>query len=430
MNNETHDSASASRGAQNIFEDMSIPQPDRNRRALGIERRLLRWALEQLGRVPLCCVLWDGTKVSPRGVAPECELYVQDRGALWKLVSYPDYQFPEMYAQGRVRSLDDLQQVLAVVQRARRKLDQSGAKQRLLSALFKPRSGTPAKARENIHRHYDVGNDFYRLWLDEQMVYTCAYFPTPDTTLEAAQKAKMDLICRKLRLQPGERVVEAGCGWGALALHMARHFGVKVRAFNISKAQLELARERAVREGLGNAVEFIEADYREIRGEYDAFVSVGMLEHVGPRHYRELGQVMDRCLSANARGLIHTIGTDRAGNLNTWIERRIFPGAYPPSLGEMMPLFGPSGFSILDVENIRRHYALTLHHWLERFNAAQDDVLEMFDPRFLRSWRFYLAASESAFTEGQLQLFQVLFARKGCNEIPWTRAHLYRDGNF
>ena len=139
---------------------------------------------------------------------------------------------------------------------------------------------------------------------------------------------------------------------------------------------------------------------------------------------------MDRCLSANARGLIHTIGTDRAGNLNTWIERRIFPGAYPPSLGEMMPLFGPSGFSILDVENIRRHYALTLHHWLERFNAAQDDVLEMFDPRFLRSWRFYLAASESAFTEGQLQLFQVLFARKGCNEIPWTRAHLYRDGNF
>jgi cyclopropane-fatty-acyl-phospholipid synthase len=430
MGVENRNPANASPRAQNIFEEMSTSQTTPNGHALAIERRLLRRALEQLGHPPLCFVLWDGSKVGPPGVAPECELHVRDRGALWRLISYPEYQFPEMYAQGRVGSGDDLEHVLDVVQRARRNIDPNGLKWRLLSAFFRPRSGSMASARENIHSHYDVGNDFYKLWLDEQMVYTCAYFPTPEIALEEAQIAKMDLVCRKLRLRPGERVVEAGCGWGALAFHMARNFGVKVRAFNISKAQLALARERAVREGLQDAVEFVEADYREISGTYDAFVSVGMLEHVGPQHYRELGQIMDRCLSDDGRGLIHTIGFDRPGRLNAWIERRIFPGARPPSLGEMMPLFGPNGFSILDVENIRQHYALTLRHWLERFNAAQDEVLEMFDPEFVRAWRFYLVSSQTAFTTGHLQLFQVLFARKGCNEIPWTRAHLYRDGGF
>jgi cyclopropane-fatty-acyl-phospholipid synthase len=262
------------------------------------------------------------------------------------------------------------------------------------------------------------------------MVYTCAYFPTRDVSLEAAQTAKLDLVCRKLQLKPGERVVEAGCGWGALALHMARKFGVKVRAFNISKSQLTFARERAANEGLDDLVEFVEADYREIEGRYDVFVSVGMLEHVGQRHYRELGQVIDRCLPPDGRGLIHSIGTDRPGRLNSWIERRIFPGAQPPSLGEMMPLFGPAGFSVLDVENLRLHYALTLRHWRERFIKSQDRVLEMFDQQFVRAWLFYLASSETAFSSGHLQLFQVLFARKGCNAIPWTRASLYRDGAF
>ena len=386
--------------------------------------------LELLGRAPLCCVLWDGERVSARGVVPECELQVGDRGALWRLISNPEYQFPAMYAQGRVGVGDDLQRVLAVVQRARRGLDPNSLRRRLLSMLARPRSGSLSKARENIHSHYDLGNDFYRLWLDERMVYTCAYFPTPEVSLEDAQTAKMDLVCRKLRLQPGEKVVEAGCGWGALALHMARHYGVKVRAFNISRSQLEWARERAAHQNLGDAVEFVEGDYREIGGQYDVFVSIGMLEHVGLQHYPELGRVMDRCLPVNGRGLIHTIGTDRPGPLNSWIEQNIFPGARPPSLDEMMPLFGPHHFSVLDVENLRQHYALTLRHWLERFGSAQDKVLEMFGPEFLRAWHFYLVSSESAFTTGHLQLFQVLFARRGCNEIPWTRADLYRDGGL
>ncbi|MGB5255346.1 MAG: cyclopropane-fatty-acyl-phospholipid synthase family protein [Sedimenticolaceae bacterium] len=428
MSVDKRDTANTTPGAQGVVGDRFPSQTSLIGGSLSIERHLLQWVLERLGRAPLCFVLWDGTRVSPSGVVPECDLHISDRGALWRLMGHPEYQFPEMYVQGRVGLGDDLERVLRIVQQARLKLDPNSLTRRLLSALFRRRSGSLARARENIHSHYDLGNDFYRLWLDEQMVYTCAYFETQSTSLEDAQKAKMDRVCRKLRLRSGERVVEAGCGWGALALHMARHFGVKVRAFNISRSQLEFARERAAREGLDDVVEFVEGDYREIVGNYDAFVSVGMLEHVGPQHYPELGRILDRTLPVNGRGLIHTIGTDRPGPLNTWIERRIFPGACPPSLGEMMPLFGPSHFSILDVENIRLHYALTLRHWLQRFYASQDKVLEMFDQEFVRAWRFYLVSSETAFTTGHLQLFQVLFARKGSNDIPWTRAYLEDSG--
>lgn len=400
------------------------------RPSLGLERHLLGTMLEHLGRPPLCCVLWDGSRLIPRGVVPETDMHVRDRGALWRLLSDPEYQFPALYVEGRVVPGDDLERLLEAVHRARRKLDPNSLWRRLHTILMRPHSGSIAKARDNIQSHYDLGNDFYRLWLDEQMLYTCAYFPTPDSSLEAAQEAKMELICRKLRLQPGERVVEAGCGWGAFALHMARHHGVKVRAFNISKSQLEWAREQAAKQGLDHSVEFIEGDYREIDGDCDVFVSVGMLEHVGPRHYPELGAVMDRCLREDGRGLIHTIGTDRPGPLNAWIERHVFPGACPPSIGQMMPLFGPPGFSILDIENIRMHYALTLRHWHRRFEQARDQVLDRFGEEFVRAWRFYLVASEAAFQAGQLQLFQVLFARKGNNAIPWSRVDIYRDGGF
>ena len=226
-------------------------------------------------------------------------------------------------------------------------------------------------ARENVHQHYDLGNEFYRLWLDREMVYTCAYFPEPDCALEEAQIAKMDLVCRKLGLRPGERVIEAGCGWGSLALFMAREYGVTVRAFNISAEQIAYARDRAKAERLLDRVEFVEGDYREVRGECDAFVSVGMLEHVGLADYPTLGGVIDRSLTEPGRGLLHFIGRNRPGPLNPWIRKRIFPGAYPPILAEVFGnVLEPWDLSVLDVENLRLHYAATLAHWRRRFDAA------------------------------------------------------------
>ena len=198
--------------------------------SLALERNLLRWVLEQLGSAPLKFVLWDGNEVYPREVVPQLTLHVHDRFALWRLISNPEYEFPEMYVQGRVTLSESLESTLDTIQQARRKLHPNSLQRRISSALRRPRSGSLTHARENIQSHYDLGNDFYRLWLDEQMVYTCAYFPNEQASLEAAQTAKLDLVCRKLWLKPGEQVVEAGCGWGALALHMARNFGVYVRA--------------------------------------------------------------------------------------------------------------------------------------------------------------------------------------------------------
>jgi len=235
----------------------------------------------------------------------------------------------------------------------------------------------------------------------------------------------MDHVCRKLRLKAGESVVEAGCGWGTLALHMARNYGVRVRAFNISREQVAYARERAAREGLAGQVEYVLDDYRNISGQYDAFVSVGMLEHVGVDNYTQLGAVVARALQGRGRGLIHTIGRNQPAPLQPWIEKRIFPGAYPPALSQMMAIFEPSNLSVLDVENLRLHYAQTLRDWLARYEASCERVREMFDARFVRMWRLYLAGSVAGFTTGTLQLFQVLFAPGQSNDVPLTRAHLY-----
>jgi cyclopropane-fatty-acyl-phospholipid synthase len=284
------------------------------------------------------------------------------------------------------------------------------------------RSNDTNAARENVHRHYDLGNDFYRLWLDRDMVYTCAYFPTPDAGLEEAQVAKMDLVCRKLGLRRGERVIEAGCGWGSLALFMAKHYGVTVRAFNISAEQIGFARARAREAGLAHRVEFVQDDYRSARGACDVFVSVGMLEHVGAPDFPTFGRVLHRTLTADGRGLLHFIGRNQPAPLNPWIRKRIFPGAYAPALPEVFAhVLEPHDFSVLDVENLRRHYARTLAHWRQRFNDAAGEVARMFDDRFVRAWELYLAGSEASFSTGWLQLFQVVFARGDSNAQPWTR---------
>lgn len=248
------------------------------------------------------------------------------------------------------------------------------------------------------------------------------YFPSVDASLEEAQRAKLDLVCSKLRLRPGERVVEAGCGWGALALHMARTFGAKVEAFNVSREQVEYARQRVRDEGLTHLVDVIEDDYRNISGRYDAFVSIGMLEHVGLRDYPTVGRLIRRVLVPEGRGLLHFIGRSQAAPLNAWIRRRIFPGAYPPALGEVFDqILEPNDFAALDVENLRLHYARTLAHWLARYEAAGPQVTALFDRPFLRAWRLYLAGAQAAFRMGSLQLFQVLFAPPSSNAISWTR---------
>jgi cyclopropane-fatty-acyl-phospholipid synthase len=392
-------------------------------RVYGIDTWLARKLLQAIGGPPLRVVLWDGKDVSSPVSTAAVGMVIRDRATLWRLFTNPLLNFGDDYCAGRIKIEGGLVAFMGTIYRAmantprfRRRSDPAAYRRN------QPRLNSRSGSQQNIHQHYDIGNAFYQLWLDTEMLYTCAYFPDPAASLEYAQIAKMDLICRKLCLQAGQTVVEAGCGWGALARHMAKHYGVSVRAYNISGEQIAYARERAKAEGLAGKVEYVEADYRNIAGTYDAFVSVGMLEHVGPDHYRELGAVINSSLREQGLGLIHTIGQNIAAPMSPWFLKRIFPGSYPPTLREIMALFEPWELSVLDVENLRLHYAKTCELWLERFEQNRDRIREMFDESFVRAWRLYLSGCIANFNLGNLQLFQVVFSRPGNNLVPLTRS--------
>jgi len=390
----------------------------------GLDRALASALQSTIAGAGVGVELWNGVRTAPGGTARGA-LVIHDRRALLGLIVDPDLQFGDMYAEGRLDVRGDFGEVIdALSQHARR--DRLSLRERW--ALVTERAEGTHAARRNIHRHYDIGNDFYKLWLDADLVYTCAYYPSPEATLEEAQTAKLDLVCRKVGLQRSDTVVEAGCGWGALALHMARRYGARVRAFNISREQLEFARARAAREGLADRVEFVEDDYRNITGRCDVFVSVGMLEHVGLRNYAALSRVIRRSLDPRTgRGLLHFIGRERRRPLNAWTRRRIFPGAYVPTLGQVdARVLEPAGFATLDIENLRLHYARTLTDWWVRYERAVPRVREMFDERFVRMWRLYLAGSRAAFATGWLQLYQIVFAPPDL-AVRWTRADLYTE---
>lgn len=406
-------------------------RPSAEGKSNAVDRMIARRILAMLGDPDIRLRLWDQTELGQGSGSSAPALRFRDRGALYGVLKYPELRFGELYSEGRIEVEGDLPALLATVYRG---IHKAGGPSRLrrwsdrVSRRIK--RNNLHRSAENIHHHYDIGNDFYQLWLDpEYMQYTCAYYPDPAMSLDDAQAAKLHHVCRKLQLKPGDTVVEAGCGWGGLARFMAEQYGARVKAYNISREQVAYARDKARREGLSGRVEYILDDYRDITGTFDVFVSVGMLEHVGVEQYPELGSVIRKCLKHSGRGLIHSIGRNRPRPLNAWIQRKIFPGAYPPSLKEAADLFEPNGLSVLDVENLRRHYALTLRDWLRRFTSHENRVRAMHDDRFVRAWRLYLAGSQAAFSVGELQLFQWVFTHGANNDIPWSRSHQYPGGN-
>lgn len=389
-----------------------------------LDRSLLKAVRRAVGTAPISLALPHIENHPDTASPPIGTLRIADRATLAGLVMNPEVVFGDAYSDGRIEVEGDLVRILESLYPSAHIV--RNWRWRLMSKwLAWVQANTRYGSTRNIRHHYDLPTEFYKLWLDDLMVYTCAYFPNEDASLEEAQQAKFDLICRKLWLQPGEMVVEAGCGWGSLAMYMAEHYGVKVKAFNISHEQIRVAREMAKEKGLSSMVEFVEDDYRNITGRYDAFVSVGMLEHVGREHYAELGQVIQRTIGDRGRGLLHFIGRCRRMPFSVWIRKRIFPGAYAPSLRESMEVLEPAPFYVLDVEDLRPHYARTIEHWLSRFDRAYDRVVQLQGKTFARMWRLYLAGSIAAFRVGTLQLFQVVFTGAQCQSVPETRSRLY-----
>ena len=394
------------------------------RKGASIAARAVARLLRSLSDPPIRIELWNGESLGPPPARAVGTVRIRDARAALRLAADLELEAGDLYTEGRIDLEGD---PIAIV----REVFKAGSA-RGFGRLLRPgrltdwiRRTDSRSSRRNAQHHYDVGNEFYSLWLDERMVYTCAYFPDPEDDLEHAQVAKMEHVCRKLRLRPGEHVIEAGCGWGSLALHMARHHGVTVRAVNVSHEQIVYAREQAEKQGLQDRVEFALDDYRNLAGRCDKFVSVGMLEHVGPENYHTLGAVIDRVLAPHGLGLIHSMGLSQPGRMNRWLEQRIFPNASTPSLRQMMDIFEPRRFAVLDVENLRLHYALTLRHWLSRYDEAWRRIRDLVGDRRARAWRLYLAGTAAAFEEGVVHLFQIVFTRERNSRIPWTRAHLH-----
>ncbi len=284
---------------------------------------------------------------------------------------------------------------------------------------------TPFRARQNVAHHYDLDGRLYSMFLDSDQQYSCAYFETPDSSLEEAQLAKKRHLASKLALAPGQKVLDIGSGWGGLGLYLADHAEIDVTGVTLSEEQHKVSNARAEEKGIADRTRFLLRDYRHLTTRFDRIVSVGMFEHVGIGHYREYFQKARELLTDDGVMVLHSIGRfDMPGETNSWIQKYIFPGGYIPALSEVIPEIERAGLKVTDIEILRLHYAETLREWRERFMARRDEALQLYDEVFCRMWEFYLAASETAFRYQDMMIFQIQLVRDQ-QALPLTRDYIW-----
>jgi cyclopropane-fatty-acyl-phospholipid synthase len=343
----------------------------------------------------------------------------------------PELKLGEVYMDGTfIVERGSIADVLAILFGQERVISPAWALlPRLLRYLFRrlqqfnPRS----RARNNVAHHYDLDGRLYRLFLDGDEQYSCAYFESRDQSLDDAQLAKKRHLAAKLCIKPGGKVLDIGCGWGGLALYLAEIAGARVTGITLSQEQYKRAQNRALERGLAGNTTFRLMDYRDVDGRFDRIVSVGMFEHVGVGFYDAFFRRFEELLADDGIALLHTIGRSGPPSItNPWIAKYIFPGGYIPALSEVLPAVQRAGLLVSDVEILQLHYAETLKAWRERFLAHRDEVMRLYDHRFVRMWEFYLACSETAFRESDMVVFQIQLAKhKGVT--PATRDYIARE---
>ncbi|MBX7145769.1 MAG: cyclopropane-fatty-acyl-phospholipid synthase family protein [Alphaproteobacteria bacterium] len=370
----------------------------------------------------------DGKNHVIEGVekGPEVTVRIHNWKTFWKIAFNPGLAVGEAYMDGTLTVDGDIYSLMEIYARGLIKGKKLTNLEKVIR-YFRKRLmnlNTPLESRRNVAHHYDLGNDFYRLFLDQDMQYSCAYFEYDSDDLETAQLHKKQHIASKLRLQPGNSVLDIGCGWGGLALYCAQLENLKIKGITLSARQLNLAQERLQKLGLQNRVQFELKDYRHINDQFDRIMSVGMFEHVGVMHYDKFFEKSRDLLKDDGVMLLHTIGhMDEPGNNAAWLTKYIFPGGYTPSLSEVTAAIERQNLFITDIEIWRLHYAKTLHHWRERFHNQWDTVKSMYDERFCRMWDFYLAGCEASFEFGTSVVFQIQITKKR-DAVPQTRDYI------
>ena len=373
---------------------------------------------------PVEVTYWDGEIAQYGAGEPQFQLIFRDIISKSELIQNPSIAFGEAYMDGIIEVEGNLKDVVASMYKS-----QEGflGNSNFATNMLKKISNTTKRSKENVAFHYDIGNDFYKLWLDETMTYSCGYFKTPTDSLKTAQQNKVAHILKKLNLSTGKTLLDIGCGWGELIITAAKRYGVKATGITLSEEQFARVKERISKEGLEESVNVQLMDYRELKGQkFDRVVSVGMLEHVGQDHLPEYFLKVNELLEEGGLSVLHTITSPREGSSNAWIDKYIFPGGYIPAVSELVQQITENKFFLTDFESLRRHYEKTLDHWSENFENVLDEVRKTKDERFIRMWRLYLNACSASFQTGNIDLGQFVFTKGAINSIPWTRDYLYK----
>lgn len=371
--------------------------------------------------IPFRIVYWDGTEDTHGEGEAHVTIRIGEKLPVSRFLKEPTMTFAEAYMDGTIDIDGPIESLIQLAYS-----NEQALWSKTLSHL--PKFKSAKKNKQDVQRHYDLGNDFYSLWLDESMSYSCAYFKTVEDTLEQAQLQKIDHTLKKLQLKKGERLLDIGCGWGWLIVRAAQNYGVHATGITLSEEQFRKTQQRIADFGLKDLVDVKLIDYRELaQGEerFDKIASVGMFEHVGQANYPDYMKTVQTLLEPGGLMLLHSITHQKEETVDPWIEKYIFPGGYIPSFREMISMLPNYNFYCLDVENLRPHYARTLDHWAQRFESQLDQVREMYDERFIRMWRLYLQSSAAFFRNGGLTIHQILFSHGINNDLPLTREHLY-----
>ncbi|HEX4112956.1 MAG TPA: cyclopropane-fatty-acyl-phospholipid synthase family protein [Stellaceae bacterium] len=404
-----------------------------------VRGRLLTFLRARLGPdgLPLRLRFWDGDSFD-LGPAPKITIILTNPTLLRSLARGDIDALGDAYVAGTLGVEGRLGDIIGVGIDLAQRAGRYAWIGRMLAPLGRLRRFRHSRAADAaaISHHYDVSNDFYALWLDRRLIYSCAYFATGNEDIDEAQVAKLDHLCRKLRLAPGERLLDIGCGWGGLAVHAAQNYGVEVLAVTVSARQVEEARRRVAAAGLASRVTIEQRDYRDVAGEavFDKIVSVGMYEHVGLVNLPLYFGTIRRLLKVGGVALNHGITTGAIGDGtlaprgSAFIDRYVFPGGELPHVSRMVRETAAAGLDVIDIECLRPHYTQTLLHWVRRLAARQDEAVAMVGPEKYRIWRIYMAGSALAFDRGWLSLYQTLSVKpdgSGYATRPWTRAYQY-----
>lgn len=386
------------------------------------EKQILDSLLKKLKNGGLAVTFWDGETRAYGTAKPYARVIFNDPKAFRAMLKNVSLGFGESYADGLIDVDGQLDGVARLV----------FENKATFSTLSKFRPRLHRNTRRNqqgyIAHHYDLGNDFYKLWLDQSLTYSCAYFSSPTQKLEDAQQRKIEHILRKLQLKSGHTLLDIGSGWGTLLITAAKKYGATGLGVTLSKEQLAHSTQAAKKAGVADKVTFELANYQElpIRGlTFDRIVSVGMFEHVGEDNHKDYYRAIDDMLKPSGLSVLHTITQQTEQPSDPWIDKYIFPGGYIPSNREVTHALPNYNFRLLDYENLRLHYAMTLEEWQRRYRAHRKEVITMFDERFYRMWDFWLACSAASFRYGDLDLSQYVFTKGAQNELPLTRESLY-----